>query len=267
MPELPEVENTLRYLRENGLIGMTIDSIWTESPNNIIGLSPEQFSNTFYGIAITTAERKAKYINISTETSCDYFSIHLGMTGSLSLDDTDAEMQKYCRHVIHLQERKELRFLDSRKFGKIIYQNKPKIPLMLDPLDTNFSLDDLPAKVKTRRATIKSMIMDQSIVPGIGNLYADESLFKAEINPFRPIYLMEIKDFLKLTESIKTVLNNALSQYDKSRESDGYKPEFNLSPWDIVRKENAECFRCLEPMFFARINSRGTYYCNNCQPT
>jgi formamidopyrimidine-DNA glycosylase len=267
MPELPEVENTLRYLKEKGLIGMTIDSIWTESPNNIVGLSPEQFSNTFYGITITTAERKAKYINISTETNTDYFSIHLGMTGGLRLDDTDVEMQKYCRHVIHLQERKELRFLDARKFGKIIYQHKPKTPLMLDPLDSNFSLNDLPAHVKIRRATIKSMIMDQSIIPGIGNLYADESLFKAEINPFRPICLMEAKDFLKLTESIKTVLKNALAQYDKNRELDDYQPDFNLSPWDIVRKENAECFQCWEPMFFGRINSRGTYYCNNCQPT
>lgn len=264
MPELPEVENTKRYLIDSGIIESKIQTAWTDTPNSWIGISQAHFDATFGNSSIIALRRIAKYLVIYT--SDDNFTVHLGMTGWLRIEDPDRPAHKYTRHVIHFEDGRELRFVDSRKFGKIIYGKKLTESLLPDPLNENFSLSNLPGSILEKRRSVKSILMDQAIIPGLGNLYTDESLFQSKINPFTPLNTISAKHLLLLTEKIKIVLARSLDEYDLHRGADNAEPYFSLTPWDIKRKEGAPCFVCGSPMQFSRINARGTYFCLECQP-
>ena len=264
MPELPEVENTKRYLIESGIVGSRFLSTWTDSPTKWIGFGKETFKEAFLGNQVTYIERVAKYLVVHTAT--DHFLLHLGMTGWLRLQNTEIPAHKFTRHVFHFDDSRELRFMDSRKFGKIVYGEPLKKSLLNDPLSENFSLTDLDDSVLGRKRSIKSILMDQSIIPGLGNLYTDESLFQAKINPFTPISDLTKKQLISLTHQIKLALVRSLDEYDVVRGIDDSEPYFSMTPWDIKRKENAPCFNCDSPMQFSRINARGTYFCLQCQP-
>tara|TARA_A100001037_G_scaffold265787_1_gene257504 strand:+ start:8394 stop:9191 length:798 start_codon:yes stop_codon:yes gene_type:complete len=263
MPELPEVENTKRYLIESGIKNLTIESVWTDSPTKWIGTDPHKFHSDFLGSRIVDVERVAKYLII--HTSVDDFILHLGMTGWIRLQHADAEAHKFTRHVIHFSNSDELRFMDSRKFGKIICQQKLTQSLLPDPLSDQFALNKLPASVLGRKRSIKSILMDQSVIPGLGNLYTDESLFQATINPFTPIKDLTTAQLELLTIKIKSVLQRSLDEYDLDRGINDAEPYFSMTPWDINRSVDGPCFKCGAPMQFARINSRGTYFCPQCQ--
>ncbi len=264
MPELPEVENTKRYLIESGIVGLQFESVWTDSPTKWMGITEEAFLSVFRDAKVVMVERVAKYLVIQTENGD--FLLHLGMTGWLRIQNVDNPAHKFARHVFHFNDSRELRFMDSRKFGKIIYGEPPKVSVLCDPLAEGFALEDLGLSVLSRKRSIKSILMDQSLIPGLGNLYTDESLFQAGINPFTPIYKLSVGQLGLLTQKIKTSLIRSLDEYDLVRGVDDSEPYFSMTPWDIQRKENDPCSKCGALMQFSRINARGTYYCLECQP-
>ena len=172
------------------------------------------------------------------------------------------------RHTFKLDGSRELRFIDGRKFAKIWLVDDPKDALPRlgpDPLGEGFTARVLSESLKGRNAPIKALLLEQSIVAGMGNLYADESLFLSGIHPSRPAAKLSMREVNKLTDAIKSALATALSAYDKSRVEQWPDPPLGLQTWSIPRKEKAQCPRCGGPIAGMRVRSRGTFFCSHCQ--
>ena len=172
------------------------------------------------------------------------------------------------RHTFFLNDDRELRFIDGRKFAKMWMVDDPEDvlpPLGADPLGADFTPEALSTSLKGRNAPVKALLLEQSIVAGMGKLYADESLFLSGIRPSRPAAKLTKKDVTKLTDAIKSALTTALAAYDESREEQWPDPPMGLHTWSIPRKEGTPCPRCGGPISSTRLRARGTYFCPKCQ--
>ena len=129
----------------------------------------------------------------------------------------------------------------------------------------DFTAQTLAKALKGRNAPVKALLLEQSIVAGMGNLYADESLYLAGIRPSRPAAKLTKKEISALTDAIKSALATALAAYDSAREEQWPDPPMGLQTWSIPRKEGDPCPRCGGPISGTRIRARGTYFCPRCQ--
>lgn len=272
MPELPEVENTRRYLLQAGLPGRAFtgaDIGWAKAVQTP---SLEEFVLGLTGRTVQTVGRRGKYLLVplsergSPPTST--LVLHLGMTGGLRVQPPDIDPHPMTRHVFHLDDGAELRFQDGRKFGKLWLAQDPADvlpPLSSDPLDDSFTADLLARSFQGKSAPVKALLLEQSIVAGMGNLYADESLFLAGIQPLRAASEITPSEVSQLRESIVLALSTAVKAYDDRRLEDWPDTPLALSPWSIPRKQGHECPRCSGPISAIRVRGRGTCFCSHCQ--
>ena len=167
-----------------------------------------------------------------------------------------------------LDDGSELRFIDGRKFGKLWLVNDPKEVLPVlgpEPLTDGFTLEGLVLGFKGRNTPVKALLLEQSIVAGMGNIYADESLHLAGIHPTRPASELSTEDILRLKDSIVAALTEALQVYERSRNEGWPDPPMALDAWSIPRKAGGPCPRCGGPVSVIRVRGRGTCFCPHCQ--
>ncbi len=190
------------------------------------------------------------------------------MTGGLRVQKSSDPAHPMVRHTFFLDDGSELRFQDGRKFGKLWLADDPADvlpPLSLDPLGEGFTSEVLANGLGGRNAPVKALLLEQSIVSGMGNLYADKSLFQACINPSRPASQLSSEEVTRLRDCIVRALSAAVAKYDQSRDEYWPDPPMGLSAWTIPRKDGDPCPRCGGPISAIRVRARGTYFCPRCQ--
>jgi len=270
MPELPEVETIKNELAPHiighKLTGMTL--LWE-------GLlrqpSLAELRQRITGKQITGISRHGKYLVLSLGGD-DLLVMHMKMTGSLLVGHNSMEAPKYTRAVIHLDNDTSIFFVDPRKFGAMwLTQDRNSVLNKLgpEPLEPGFTPQFLAGLLKNRTAPVKALILDQSLIAGIGNMYADEALFAAGIHPLRPGGSLSREEAERLTAAIKQVLRSAIrnkgasivNYFRPSGETGTAHFEFK-----VAHGRRKTCHKCGTPIERITVRNRGSYFCPRCQP-
>lgn len=268
MPELPEVETTLQGILPYTL-GQTIEQIVVRQFKLRWPIEPD-INDRFAGVRVNSISRRAKYLLLETEAGD--LMIHLGMSGSLRII-TDIPATKHDHVDIVLRNGKTIRFNDPRRFGSVLVnQQKLAHPLLEklgpEPLSEDFDGDYLYQTAKSRKVPIKSFIMNNYVVVGVGNIYAQESLFLAGIHPKREACKVSKKRMLSLVETIKQVLSRAIKAGGSSLKdftgADG-KPGYFQQTLNVYGRFGEHCLKCESELKQATIGQRTTVYCASCQ--
>jgi len=271
MPELPEVETVVRGLRKP-LIGHTIQSMWFDWENIIHSPHPDEFAARITGQAVKAVNRRAKYILIELEH--DTLIVHLKMTGRLYVADQDeqTDADKWVHVCFELDGEKQLRFSDSRKFGRVyLTDDVTKITgdLGPEPLSDEFTVDVFKAQFDGRSKVIKALLLDQTFIAGVGNIYADEALFRAGIHPTTKSNKLNDDDIKALYHAVRDSLNAGIQHEGASvnwyRKPDDTKGT-SQDHFYVYGRDGKACLTCGTIIDKIRVVQRGTHFCPNCQP-
>lgn len=271
MPELPEVE-TIRRDLEPALRGARIDDVRIAAGAEGILRAPPTgaFEAALRGQRIESIERRGKFLIFRLERA-GALIVHLGMTGALLLRRAGDPPDPYTRVVFALEDGRELRFSDLRKFGNLWVASDPAEvvgKLGPEPLEglTGGRLREIFAR---RSAPVKAVLLDQQAIAGIGNIYADESLFRAGINPLRPANSLRRAELDRLAAAIPETLEEAMghrgSSYRDYRDTQGREGTHQFYV-RVFRRTGQPCFVCGTPIARVKLAGRGTHFCPNCQP-
>ena len=214
MPELPEVQTVAAELHER-LVGRCIEGAEVLWPRTVGYPSPDEFAVSVAGGRVERVGRRAKYILVHLAGG-DHIVIHLRMTGRITIEPATAPRDPYTRLVLRLDGGDELRFADTRKFGRFYYVAAGEtLPLRSysllgpEPLEEDFTPDLFAARVAERRGNVKAALLDQRLVAGLGNIYVDEALFRARLHPRRMLQSLDAAEVTALHEAIVFVLRRA----------------------------------------------------------
>ena len=269
MPELPEVETTRKGL-EPLITNRKIVSVHIYK-NRLRWEIPSHLKNTLKNQSIKKISRRAKYLLVHFDHG--QLVMHLGMSGSISVVSSFEPLKKHEHFELKLDNSSSIRFHDPRRFGSILWQNLNETITLLnslgpEPLSYEFDNDSLFNSSTGRLRNIKSFIMDSSVVVGVGNIYASESLFLAGISPKRKAGKTSKKRFKVLTNSIKNVLTDAINNGGTTLNDfsnvDG-NPGYFSQVLNVYGRENMPCLRCSGKIKRIIQNQRATYYCPKCQ--
>jgi formamidopyrimidine-DNA glycosylase len=269
MPELPEVENARQILQRAELPGCVITRAQVGWAATVKRPDLEDFVLGLHSKRVLAVNRRGKYLLLPLDSG-ETFIIHLGMTGGLTVQPASSGVDPMVRHTFTLDDDRVLRFRDPRKFGHLwltpdIQQALPE--LGPEPLSGDLTTDYLAAKLDGRNAPVKALLLEQSVVAGLGNLYVDESLFLAGLNPTRPAGSLTVAELARLRDCIVASLTTATALYDQARDEHWPDPPSALHTWTIPRKEGEPCPRCGAPIVAMRVRARGTFFCPSCQPS
>ncbi|PSV97291.1 bifunctional DNA-formamidopyrimidine glycosylase/DNA-(apurinic or apyrimidinic site) lyase [Photobacterium iliopiscarium] len=268
MPELPEVEVTRMGITPH-VVGQTVTKIIIRN-SRLRWPIPDAIKN-IEGQVIRKVTRRAKYLLL--ETDIGYAIVHLGMSGNLRILPAGSVVEKHDHVDVVLASGEILRYNDPRRFGAWLWQLAGESHAVLDkmgpePLSDDFNVDYLVAKAKGKRKAIKLLIMDNHIVVGVGNIYANESLFAARIDPQCPAGKVSIAQLQLLVSEIKTVLEKAIAQGGTTlkdfKNADG-KPGYFAQELQVYGKGGQPCPRCGEILTDIKLGQRATVFCSECQ--
>lgn len=270
MPELPEVEVSCRGIAPH-LQGQTITAV-TVRDSRLRWPIPAEIQ-ALVGATISAVERRAKYIVVTTTQG--YLLIHLGMSGSLRVLAHDALVVKHDHVDLVLANGRLLRFNDPRRFGCWLYSaNDPRQHHVLmqalgpEPLTADFSGEYLHQQAQGKSQAIKTFVMDNHVVVGVGNIYANESLFKAGINPKRSAGKVSKQRYLKLAPIIQQTLAQAIEQggttLNDFTNADGM-PGYFKQELMVYGRGGRPCLVCTTTLKEIRLGQRSTVYCPVCQ--
>ena len=271
MPELPEVETVARGLRDP-LIGRRIERLWTDWEKTIHSPHVDEFKARIAGQHVRAINRRGKYILIELEF--DTLVVHLKMSGRLYVAAADAEQEadRWVHVRFDLDGGWQLRFSDVRKFGKVyLTDNVEELlgHLGPEPLTDAFSLEGFREGLRGRKRSIKAHLMDQEMVAGIGNIYADEALYRARIHPARPAEQLSADEAALLHRTIRETLRAGIEHEGASinwyRKADGGKGE-SQNHFYVYGRANLPCRECGDVINKIRLAQRGTHFCPTCQP-
>ena len=276
MPELPEVE-TIRarlapLLEGRRLAAVQIDDARLTRPND-----PAEVASHMRGERITTVDRRGKYLIFRFESGRSLL-IHLRMTGSLlhRRDGSNGSLAEdpYQRAVLSLDNGSDVAYRDVRRFGMWLLLEQDEITPYLEvrlgdePLADAFTPETLAERLAGRRAAVKAALLDQRTVAGMGNIYADEALWRAEIDPRRPVGALDKAEVERLYAGIRTALVAGIARQGATlrdyRTPDGQSGGMQLE-FQVYGREGEPCPRCGTPIAKTRIAGRGTSYCPGCQ--
>lgn len=271
MPELPEVETVKEKLKPK-LINKRIVSVDVHWPNTIVDIPVLDFQNNLVNQVFIDIKRRGKWLVF--ELSNYYLLVHLRMEGKFFFKDQSEEKGKH-EHIIFKLDDTELRFHDTRKFGKMYLLNKdelltrkPLSELGLEPFDDDLTVTYLKNKYKKKTLPIKIVLLDQKIIVGIGNIYADEILFLSNINPHCKAQDLKDKELKAIIDNTKTVLADAIIAGGTTIRSyvslDNKKGTFQ-DELMVHGRINMPCKVCGTLINKEFIGGRGTYYCSSCQ--
>lgn len=265
MPELPEVETIVRELRSE-FIGKTIARVRVHWERSVHGQAKE-FKRWLAGNTITAISRRGKFIGFELDDN-NFFTIHLRMTGKL-VQKLDVAGKKHVRVEFRFRDGAALYFVDSRKFGRLRLwpcQSQSCPGLGPEPLKPA-SVQSVLSGLSTRRP-IKSVLLDQAILAGIGNIYADEALFAAGIHPLTPAARLTAEQQLRLSRSVPQVLKSAIRRCGTTlrdyRTVAGRSGE-NQEYLQVYSRSGQPCFACAAPIEKIRIAGRSSHFCPCCQ--
>ena len=270
MPELPEVETIKRELAPQ-LVGRRFVAVTVEWPRMVEFPSLEAFCQAIVGKIIEGVDRRGKYLILRLPNG-EALILHLRMTGALLLQEAPATPEPRCRATFLLDNGLEMCFRDLRKLGRmwlVADENEVIGKLGPEPLDADFTPEVLASRLSSRAAPIKAVLLDQEVVAGIGNLYADEALFAAGIHPLQPAKSLSREDVLKLHKAIRQVLEEGIARLGASvntyRRPGGEQGNAHLY-FKVARRGGQPCFVCSTPIKRISVRNRGTYFCPRCQP-
>ncbi|HEY4478185.1 MAG TPA: bifunctional DNA-formamidopyrimidine glycosylase/DNA-(apurinic or apyrimidinic site) lyase [Candidatus Paceibacterota bacterium] len=297
MPELPEVEN-LRIGLEKNILEQKILGVEVRNSKIISGKGTlrtaskkktKEFESELKGEKFVAVKRRAKNL-IFELTHNKLILAHLKMTGQFAykantgkkivgghpIEISESTLPNKHTHIIFKLEKGTLYFNDTRKFGYVIYFKDKNIfekenhfgNLGLEPLDKSFTIEYLAEKLKSKKGKIKAVLMNQDVVTGIGNIYADESLFEAGINPLRSAHTLNKKDLAKLHTALIRIIKQAIkvggssvATYRLLDETEGnYAREHK-----VYGKSGQNCPKCKKPLEKTAVQTRTTVFCPRCQ--
>ena len=270
MPELPEVEYLARQLQSE-LVGhriVTASVVWARS---IGDANPCTFVARITGHTITRAGRRGKHLLLYLESG-DVLVIHRRMSGNLYLSPPVTE-DPYIRVSFTLEDGRRLLYSDPRKFGRLTLATAHELDSMFaglgpEPLALEFTPAMLAGRLAVTQRAIKAVLLDQSIVAGLGNIYADESLFRAGIHPLRPAASLSRKEVEALWAGIRLVLETGIEHGGTTfgRHRDAFNEAgTNVEHLNVYRRTGQPCQRCGTPIQRIVVAQRGTHYCPHCQ--
>jgi formamidopyrimidine-DNA glycosylase len=275
MPELPEVE-TIRRTLEPLISGRRIAGLSIRDFPGVIGdLAPEMAGALISGRRVVEIERRGKYLIILLDDGTG-IEIHLRMTGQVEVLPRGAPPQRFEHLAIHFLDGDDLRYSDQRKFGRVLIRVSDPVSYLRDklgpePLTRQFTASRLAAALAGRRLPIKSALLNQRIVAGIGNIYADEALFHARLHPLRPSGGLSSDEIVVLRNEIRRVLRAAIERrgttFSSYRDATGREGENQERLAVYGRGRSGEpCSRCGHALSFLVIGGRTSHYCPSCQP-
>lgn len=269
MPELPEVETSRRgiapWIQDQDVSGVVVRQ------KNLRWPVAREIEQVLPGQKIRSLSRRAKYLLIGTDAGTAL--LHLGMSGSLRIIDAGTPAGVHDHVDIEFGNGKALRFRDPRRFGSLLWADDPyQHPLLRnlgpEPLDDAFSGPYLRDVARGRRISIKQFLMNASIVVGVGNIYASESLFVAGIHPRRQAGRIALHRMESLAGAVKTVLGKAIEAGGTTLRDfhggDG-EPGYFQQQLEVYGRDDEPCLRCKRPISAIVQGQRSTYYCKNCQ--
>lgn len=272
MPELPEVENVRTTLSKQ-VISKTIDQVIVRVPKMIQRQPADEFVHMLVGEQIEGIRRRGKFLLFDL-THCTIIS-HLRMEGKFRVYPETEEVTKHTHIIFHFTDHTELRFLDVRKFGtmEVVQKQQEKNTKSLqklgpEPLSAHFELAPFASKLKKTTRAVKTALLDQKLVAGIGNIYADEICFEAEVLPTRSGNSLTNKEVKKLYEATKKIIGIAVQAggssvrtYENAQGKKGNYQEF----LKVYGRPGERCLRCGGTVEKIKLNGRGTHFCRGCQ--
>jgi formamidopyrimidine-DNA glycosylase len=274
MPELPEVEHVVRALRR-AVSGRRILAVELRLPRLLLQPSPSSFKRKLRDAGITGVSRRGKYILIALDND-HVLLVHLRMTGKFISVGLDDPLPPYPHVIFHMDNDRRLVFSDMRQFGRLrllpakalkeLAQIKALAP---EPLLNEFTQEYFFATLKKSRRSLKQLLLDQTKILGLGNIYASEALFLARISPFKSADTLSRKRALLLYAAIPDVLHEAIEAGstlkidldDRNSSYFGSDERF----WRVYEREGEPCVNCGSKIHRAVQGSRSTYYCPKCQ--
>lgn len=272
MPELPEVETVKETLKQK-LIGKVIAGVNVYHDNIIEYPTVEEFKSQIVNQRINDMSRYGKWLIFVLD---DYYLLsHLRMEGKYFFRNSLEEGNKHEHVVFTLNDGTELRYMDVRKFGKMhlilkeeIKEKGPFLEMGLEPWDKDLTPEYLRIKYSNKRIPIKTILLDQSIIVGIGNIYADEILFLSNINPLLPSKDLTDNDLNNIIINTREVLEKAIKKGGTTIRSytsvDGVHGLFQQELF-VHNQLNKPCKNCRTLIIKIKVGGRGTYYCPKCQ--
>lgn len=279
MPELPEVEVVRRGLADH-VLNRRIESVAVLHPRAVRRHLTGDFAERLTGRTITAACRRGKYLWLTldspTHPEDEAIMAHLGMSGQMLVADADSPAEKHLRVRFTFESGPELRFVDQRTFGGLSIHPlvdglpEPVAHIGRDPMDPLFSLDAAVAAMRKRRTELKRALLDQTIVSGIGNIYADEALWRARLHGLRPTDKLTRQQGVAVLEAASEVMNEALDQGGTSFDAlyvnvNGASGYFDRS-LNVYGQGDRACRRCGTPIVREPFMNRSSYSCPRCQP-
>lgn len=271
MPELPEVE-TIRLTLEPKLLQRRITGGEVLLSKLIVDSTPADFMQSVTGRTVVAMERRGKYLLIKLSGKL-VVSIHLRMTGRLTVCPATASLEKATYLRLTLDDGHELRFSDQRKFGRVMIFPDGTVPngigkLGPEPLNPDFSPETLKTRLGKRELAIKKALLNQDIVAGLGNIYTDEALFLAGIHPVRPANSLTWAELESLHKAIKNVLSEGIEHHGTTRQHfcDGEgKPGSHQEYLRVYGRKGQPCLQCGSLIVKMNFGGRGTHFCPICQ--
>ena len=285
MPELPEVE-TVRKGLEKKLKDFIISEIEIIRPSTIaFPANKDEFKKGLNNSLIDKWSRRGKYLiakliknpNNNTLKSNGYLIIHLRMTGHFNWLKRNNSPCKHTRVRFFDSQENELRFIDVRSFGQIWWIKEGLDPKKIikglgslgpEPFSKDFNYEYLKKEFSKRTKSIKAVLLDQRIIAGIGNIYADESLFEAGISPFREAKTIKKRELIKLRISIMDVLEKSIGSggttFSDFRNIEGLNGNYSMQA-NVYKRTGEKCKRCSNLIQRKKITGRSTHWCSNCQ--
>src|SRR5580704_3258380 len=279
MPELPEVETVVRGLRLS-LPGRTVAEVRFGKTDFVD--NPGEIADRLPGMRISDVTRLGKFISIGLEASAQsdaqtapssrsYLIVHLGMTGRLTVIHSRETVAPHTHVFFALDDGRELRYTDIRRFGRMLLIPEAGLvkftgQLGKEPLE--ISAEEFCRYFGSRRARVKALLLDQSVLRGIGNIYADESLFRARLHPARIAETLTKQELLLLHQKVQLVLEEAIrsrgSSISSYVDSEGKRGEFQLRH-RVYQRDGKPCFRCMAIIRRLIVAGRSSHFCPRCQ--
>ena len=268
MPELPEVESLRRYLVAGRVPGRVITSAtadWPGVENTVDGAAR---LSTLPGRRIVSAGRHGKQLFLPLDRGV--LGLHMGMTGRLVILGPDDEPQRYARYTFTLDDGRRIELDDMRRWaGAVLAGSEDELTGRLGPdaIDPAFTSEIFVERTAGRRSAIKPLLLDQSILAGVGNIYADEALHRSGILPARRANRISKARLARLHGDLLTVLNEAIGFITANPDEHGapYVVDAYDGRMRLFRKRGASCPACAEPIRSRKLGGRTAYYCPRCQ--
>jgi formamidopyrimidine-DNA glycosylase len=274
MPELPEVESVRRQL-EPALVGRRFERVRIDDPRLVRPYEPAEVAAELEGERVAAVERRGKYLVVRFESD-RVLLVHLRMTGSLlRLPEGSLPDDPHRRAVVTLDDGSDVAYRDVRRFGTWLLLEPGELEPYLaakvgdEPLDALFTAARLGARLESRRAPVKAALLDQRTLAGLGNIYVDEALWRARINPLRPAASIDRNELRRLHRGIRAALEAGIARQGSTLrdyrlpngEAGSMQAEFK-----VYGRGGEPCDRCGTPIARTRVGGRTTWFCPHCQP-